>query len=113
MLNRPTSYAASPLLEDIDADDRRVEVAAAREIALVHALMINGYQQTAKDVVSIADSFEAFLLAHPATGDRALNFAANFCHKISLNEPVDRLAAAGIFADYLANGHTPEPSNVG
>lgn len=113
MLNRQTTYAASPLLEDIDADDRRVEVAAAREIALVHALKINDYDDTAQEVVAVANNFEAFLLAHPATGDRALNFAADFCHKISWNKPSDRLEVAAVFADYLANGHRPEPSNAG
>lgn len=68
MLNR--TPVTAPSAEALAAEDRRIEVAAARETALTMAARIMG--AGAVEIVNVAALLEKFLLDHQSNGEQAL-----------------------------------------
>lgn len=108
MLNRTPGTA--PTRDELAAEDRRIEVAAARETALDIAIIACGAHAVEDDagaILEAASKLEAFLLHNMAHGECALKAARLAMARVFKSGDIDAtVATAERFARYLENGST-------
>ena len=98
MLNR-----TPPSREDLAAEDRRIEVAAARETALTMAARIVG--AGAYEILSVAYILENFLLDHQSNGEQALKTTLAMFERRPGATPIGEIIkTATRFCNYLDTG---------
>jgi hypothetical protein len=112
MLNRTPGTARSA--EELAAEDRRIEIAAARETALAMALRAGAggraenWTPNIDAVVLTAGAFEAFLLRNQANGQNALETALTLVARHTTPNAIDALQIADRFCRYLDTGNVDE-----
>jgi hypothetical protein len=101
MLNRTPRTA--PSAEDLAAEDRRIEVAAARETALTLAARAVG--AGAYEIINMAALFETFLLDHQSNGQQALEITLGMIERRLNYAPINEIMeTATRFCGYLDKG---------
>ena len=93
-------------IRDSAAEDARIERLAARETALGLAIATTRKLRTACDLLAIAVQFEEFMLAHPASGQQALEMAiASFAGRADYSS--SELLEAAISFEAWLSGNMP------